>query len=75
VIVCVCRNVSDRAIRAEAGAGARTAEEVGRATGAGTGCGCCRATVEAIVRASSACRSPPCPGCPQTANAVRRDAA
>jgi bacterioferritin-associated ferredoxin len=70
VIVCVCHNLSDGAIRAEVAAGARTADDVARATGAGTDCGCCRATVEALVQSHPPCSSPPCAGCPRLAAAA-----
>jgi bacterioferritin-associated ferredoxin len=75
VIVCLCRNLSDAAIRAQLDAGARTADDVARATGAGTDCGCCRAAVEDLVRARGPCSVPPCAGCPRAANVPRRDAA
>lgn len=75
MIVCLCRNLSDAAIRAELHAGARTADDVARTTGAGTDCGCCRETLEDLVRTSGPCSVPPCPGCPRAANAPRRDAA
>jgi len=74
VIVCVCRNLSDAAIRATLDGGARTADDVARATGATTDCGCCRQEVEALVQARRPCSSPPCPGCPSAAP-VRRAAA
>ncbi len=73
MIVCLCRNVSEARIRAAISAGARSADDVARATGAGTGCGCCRGTVDAIVRGSAPCAWPPCPGCPNAA-AARREA-
>ncbi|WP_095982980.1 (2Fe-2S)-binding protein [Melittangium boletus] len=41
MIVCLCRAVSDRTIRARIAEGARTVEELGDACGAGTGCGGC----------------------------------
>lgn len=47
MIVCLCKVVSDRAIRAAQQAGATTVAEVGLATGAGTDCGGCH---EAIAR-------------------------
>jgi bacterioferritin-associated ferredoxin len=76
VIVCLCRGVSDSTIRAALDAGATTADDVARATGASTGCGCCRGAVEAIVRAHAAGASSPCAGCPRAAaNADRRHAA
>ncbi|MEI7703455.1 MAG: (2Fe-2S)-binding protein [Deltaproteobacteria bacterium] len=48
MIVCSCRAVSDRELRRAAEAG-RPLAEVLRVTGAGTDCGCCRASVERIV--------------------------
>jgi bacterioferritin-associated ferredoxin len=62
VIVCLCKAVSDRDIRAARDAGAATVARIGAATGAGRGCGCCH---EAIVRIlAEPCRAVPCPGCP-----------
>jgi bacterioferritin-associated ferredoxin len=42
MIVCLCRGVSDRTIRALIAAGARTHDEVNDACGAGGDCGRCR---------------------------------
>ena len=50
MIVCVCRNVSDFAIRAGARAG-KPLEAVLRETGAGSGCGTC---VLAVARSHAA---------------------
>jgi bacterioferritin-associated ferredoxin len=36
-------------------AGARSADDVGDACGAGTGCGGCRPTIESILQRESAC--------------------
>ncbi len=47
MIVCVCRNVSDGAIRAGARAG-KSLEAVLRETGAGAGCGTCVLAVARI---------------------------
>lgn len=41
MIVCHCRAVSDRTIRACARAGITTVEGIGQITGAATGCGGC----------------------------------
>jgi bacterioferritin-associated ferredoxin len=49
VIVCICRAVSDRAIRAARDGGARSVEAIGVATGAGTCCGCCRGSIARIL--------------------------
>lgn len=75
MIVCLCRNVSDRAVAGAIQAGARTAADVARATGAGTGCGCCRGTVEAMLARSAPCATPPCAGCPRAARSSQREAA
>lgn len=53
MIVCVCHAVSDGELRAAVRAG-RTREDVLRATGAGTGCGCC---LPALARIAAAARA------------------
>jgi bacterioferritin-associated ferredoxin len=63
MIVCLCKVVSDRAIRAARDAGAHTLEAVADATGAGSGCGCCQGTIRKIL--AEPCRPVPCLGCPQ----------
>lgn len=66
MIVCLCRRVSDRTVSAALDAGAGSVEDVARATGAGTSCGCCHSTIEAMVQAhAAACSEPPCVGCPR----------
>lgn len=65
MIVCLCRVVSDHAIRAARDAGATTLEAVVAATGAGTGCGCCHGTIAKIL--AEPCRAAPCEGCPKRA--------
>ena len=45
MIVCHCKAVADRKIRAAARDGARCPTEVGRACGAGSVCGGCRPTI------------------------------
>ena len=66
MIACVCHAVSDRTIRAAAAGGA-TAEDIARATGAGSACGCCADFIEHVVAEETGCHSPgdPCPGCPR----------
>jgi len=66
MIACVCRAVSDRAIRAAAAAGA-TAEDIARATGAGSACGCCADFVRLVIEEEASCHSSgaPCQGCPR----------
>lgn len=46
MIVCLCHGVRDRDLDAAIASGAGTVEEVGRACGAGTGCGACIPEVE-----------------------------
>lgn len=75
MIVCLCHNLSEKELVARLDAGARTVDDLARATGAGTDCGCCRGTVEELVRSRTPCSWPPCPGCPGAAGAPRRDAA
>jgi assimilatory nitrate reductase electron transfer subunit len=74
MIVCLCRNVSDRAVARAVDRGARTVADVACATGAGTGCGCCRETVEALLEARGPCGSGGCEACPRRAAAAAVDA-
>ncbi|HEY6101427.1 MAG TPA: (2Fe-2S)-binding protein [Anaeromyxobacter sp.] len=67
MIVCLCKVVSDRAIRAAREAGARTTEAVAATTGAGTGCGCCHGTIAKIL--VEPCRPVPCADCPNRTGA------
>jgi len=73
MIVCVCQNVSDRAIAAAAEKGAKDVGDVTRATGAGTSCGCCHETIAEMLGQEqwAPCKSTPCAGCPRAASAVR----
>jgi bacterioferritin-associated ferredoxin len=66
MIVCVCKGLSERAISAAIDAGAIDADAIASATGAGTDCGCCVETVEAMVSRLSPCCATPCAGCPRT---------
>ncbi len=77
MIVCVCRNVSDRAVAAAAERGAKDVQDVARATGAGTSCGCCHESIEAVLTQGqdAPCRSAPCAGCPRARPAPLREAA
>lgn len=49
MIVCLCRGVTDRVIRAAIRAGATTAEHVAEMCGAGSHCGGCRPTVAELL--------------------------
>ncbi len=49
MLVCHCKRVSSRVIRECVQEGAHDANAVGRACGAGTGCGGCRPLVLALV--------------------------
>ncbi|WP_300015603.1 (2Fe-2S)-binding protein [Pseudonocardia sp.] len=53
--VCMCFGVCDREIRSCIANGARTVDEVGEATDAGTGCGGCHEHIDALLAASHAC--------------------
>lgn len=54
MIVCVCKAVSDRALRAAREMGARTIQSVAAATGAGAECGCCHGAIAKILARSRA---------------------
>lgn len=47
--VCLCKGVSERAVKACIREGARTLQQVGRACGAGTDCGACRGAVRDLL--------------------------
>ena len=49
MIVCICRRVSDRTIRAAIEDGASSVEEVGSACRAGTGCGMCHESIRQML--------------------------
>jgi bacterioferritin-associated ferredoxin len=49
MIVCICKRVSDRKIDDTIQAGATTVDGVGRACGAGTGCGACRDEIQGMI--------------------------
>ena len=74
MIVCLCLGISDRAIAAAVEAGATGADAIAGATGAGSDCGCCRETIEAIASQKAPCSSPPCPGCARAGHRQGRDA-
>ncbi|MDC6458829.1 (2Fe-2S)-binding protein [Luminiphilus sp.] len=47
--VCICKGVTDRAIREQVAAGARSLAEVSRVTGCSTQCGKCTCFAESLV--------------------------
>jgi bacterioferritin-associated ferredoxin len=49
MIVCLCRGVSDRTVRAVIADGAASVEQVERGCGAGGDCGACAALLETLV--------------------------
>jgi bacterioferritin-associated ferredoxin len=57
MIVCHCFGISDREVRRCAREGARDLVEVGRACGAGTGCGGCNPELESLVAKEAPCAS------------------
>jgi bacterioferritin-associated ferredoxin len=63
VFVCQCEAVTYDEVAAVVDAGAVTVEAVGRCSGAGTGCGICQESIEAIVEER-------CGSCPLAALAV-----
>ena len=50
MIVCLCKDVSERQVREQIAGGASCMDIVGRACGAGTDCGCCRDEIASILR-------------------------
>jgi bacterioferritin-associated ferredoxin len=61
MIVCLCRGVSDRAIRAAIEAGADTPRKLAAAVGAGTDCGSCCMLVRELLKESGRCAFQPAP--------------
>jgi assimilatory nitrate reductase catalytic subunit len=54
--VCCCHGVNEHTVRAAIAAGAGTVEEVGMACRAGTKCGGCHPTIEAMIEVAVATR-------------------
>jgi bacterioferritin-associated ferredoxin len=59
MIVCICRRVSDLAIRTAIDEGARSIEQVASACRAGTGCGACHETIAEMIDDRTACSDCP----------------
>jgi bacterioferritin-associated ferredoxin len=59
MIVCICRRVSDLAIRTAIDEGARSIDEVSKACRAGTGCGACHETINEMLSERSGCADCP----------------
>jgi len=53
MIVCLCRRIPDRVIADVILSGASTVEDVSARCGAGTDCGCCRATISRLCAAAA----------------------
>jgi bacterioferritin-associated ferredoxin len=49
MLVCLCRGVCDRKVRATIREGAKSCSEVGSACGAGTDCGACRPMIRKML--------------------------
>ncbi len=47
--VCICKAVTDTEIRAAADDGVHNLEQLSETLGAGTGCGCCRESAQAVI--------------------------
>lgn len=68
MLVCLCKAVTERELRALARQGARTLEDVARETHAGSDCGACKGQIQAILdeeyaaRVESASSAPAGPG-------------
>ena len=52
--VCLCKGVTSQAVRDAVEGGASTTKKVANACGAGSDCGRCRRTVQAIIKAAEA---------------------
>jgi bacterioferritin-associated ferredoxin len=59
MVLCICRNVSDREVKRTISDGASTLEEVGRECGAGTDCGTCRAAISGLLACADCPRQTP----------------
>lgn len=49
MIICLCEGISDRLVERAAQDGATTVKEIGRACGAGAGCGMCHRSIREII--------------------------
>ncbi len=58
MIVCQCRRLTERDVRAELARGARDLAELAEGCGAGSACGGCRATLEALLDEARTARLP-----------------
>lgn len=65
MIVCVCRAVSDRTIRAAIAEGAKTVQQVSQACRAGDSCGACCPTISRMMTEAGG-RGDLCRTCPAT---------
>ena len=54
MLVCHCRSVTDRSVRAAVRNGAQTLSDVTRSCGAGGQCGGCQAALRKLIRSESA---------------------
>jgi bacterioferritin-associated ferredoxin len=61
MIVCICRRVSDKTIRAAIQDGAQSVQEIALATRAGTGCGCCQPYIAEMIQEACAGTCADCP--------------
>jgi bacterioferritin-associated ferredoxin len=59
VIVCICKSVSDRSVARAIAQGAGSVEDIARCTGAGTGCGTCRHSLQEALDMASGRRAKP----------------
>ncbi|MFC3192926.1 bacterioferritin-associated ferredoxin [Marinicella sediminis] len=56
--VCICHGVTDKDIKAAAGKGARSIQELQQMTGCATGCGGCLENAEQVLQAQLAGHTP-----------------
>lgn len=56
MIVCVCRNINDKAVRDAVDSGAKRAKDVQAFHGCAFNCGMCKTTIEDIIAEKTAAR-------------------
>ncbi len=78
MIVCVCKVVSDRAVKAAIASGAGSLTEIAQSCGAGTGCGACRPMIADLLQQAGCAQreqGQACKDCPNVGSPVSSRAA